>query len=269
MHWVFNQETLVKMPRAASILSAAAWNHGEIIGSTANKAAINSMAIAAAYPNAAAAWYWVLVNGTPTQLYIDNSYSGGGWVMVATHPLSTSIPGFTYAQTTTNVPQLGSSGFTVGSSDPKQYATFMPLRQWTYITSANNNGNNFVYFTAASKVELGNTASHQRRSRWTWTGWGSAYAWQGANNLVNEVGGTTPDLWNYHIGNGYNWTTYDADQDAYSGNCSTSYNNAPFWYGACWSGSFWGDDGAGGYSNSPFWTGSAGDWYNYGAYYIR
>jgi len=249
--------------------NGSAWiSLGARDGTSASKAALKSTDILLYNSSAPTGWYWLQINGTATQVYIDNVYNGGGWVLVATHAFNISIPQLTYAQTTTGTTQLGSSGFTVGVGDPKQYTTFMPLRQWTYITTANAAGGNFVYFTAGSQVELGNTGAHSRRSRWTWTGWSSTYQWQGTSGLTNEVGGTTPGLWGTHIAQNLSWTTYDVDQDTYSGNCAQQYNNAPWWYDACWDGNFWGGNGNG-YQNAAFWTGSGSDYYNYGAFYVK
>lgn len=236
-------------------------------GLTEATAVDKSTDILVANPSAATGWYWIKINGTPMKLWVDNTYSGGGWVLVATHPSGIAVPAVTYAngiglRTTT-------ASSTYGSGDPKSYSLWVGLQTWTAITSANSVGNNFVYFTAGSQVELGNTASHSRRSKWTWTGWSGTYAWTGTANLTNEVGGTTPGMWSYHIAGGYSFTTYDNDQDAYSGNCSSVYGNSPWWYGNCWDGNFWGANGAGGYANAPFWTGSGGDYYTYGAMYVK
>jgi len=57
-------------------------------------------------------------------------------------------------------------------------------------------------------------------------------------------------------------------QDQYGANCANLYNRAPWWYGACWSGSFWGGNGAN-YQNAAFWNSSGGDYWNYGAYYVK
>jgi len=238
-------------------------------GSSAGRAALKSTDIKLLNPSAPTGWYWLQINGIATQVYVDMDYDGGGWVLVGTHPRNVIIPALTYAQTTTGLVQLGNSGFVVGSTDPKQYATWSPLARWRFITLANGSGNNVAYFVAGSQVELGATGSHSRRSRWTWGGWTAAYAWSGAANLVNEVGGVTPGLWSYHISNAYNWTTVDVDQDASGANCSTSFNNSPWWYGACWDGSFWGDNGAGNYTNAVHWTSSGADNYNYGAIYVK
>lgn len=63
-------------------------------------------------------------------------------------------------------------------------------------------------------------------------------------------------------------TTYDADHDVNGGNCSVSYNNAPWWYKSCWSGSLWGGCGTG-YKDGPFWTGSSSEYFNYGSIWLR
>lgn len=253
--------------QAMQYKKAGAWPG--LVGYSAESAALKSTDIKLINPSATTGWYWLKINNTPTQVYIDMDYDGGGWVLVATHPINISIPGLTYVQSTTDTTQLGSSGFVVGSTNPKAYATFSPLDRWTAITTANNAGKNFVYFTAGSQVELGTVASHSRRSRWTWTGWGANYAWQGVAGLTNEVGGTTPGLYSYHIANGYNFSAYDRDQDAYGSNCSSSYGNSPWWYGACWDGNFWGANGGGGYSNAAYWAGYSADYYTYGAMYVK
>lgn len=238
-------------------------------GTTQARAALKSTDIKLYNPTAATGWYWVVLDGVATQVYVDMTYDGGGWVLVGTHPINITIPGLSYAQSTTGFTQLGSSGFTVGAGDPKAYASWMPLARWRSVVNANAAGNNFVYFTAGSQVELGNTGAHSRRSRWKWSGWGSAYAWQGVSGLTNEVGGVTPGLYTYHVANGYNWTTYDADQDVASNNCASNYTNAPWWYGSCWDGSFWGGGASGSHANAAFWTGSTSDYYTYGAMYVK
>jgi len=236
-------------------------------GLTSATAVDKSTDILTVNPSAPTGWYWIKVNNTPQQYWVDNSFEGGGWVMVASHPINVSIPTtLTYAQAAQST--AGYSSSTYGSGDPKTYSMWVGLAGWSAITTANAAGKNFVYYTAGSQVALSATGSHSRRSRWKWDGWNSLYSWNNPNTLVNDVGGTTPGLWSYHIGGGYNFTTYDTDQDVYGSNCATLYNNAPWWYGACWDGNFWGGNGSG-YANAAFWTGSGGDYYNYGAMYVK
>lgn len=236
-------------------------------GLTSNVAVDRVVDIKTNYPSSPTGWYWVKIGGVPMRLWVDMDYDGGGWTLVASHPINVSIPATTYANGIGTGTTTSSSTYATG--DPKSYSLWVGLQTWDSVVSANNAGRNMVYYTAGSQVALGATGSHNRRSRWKWNGWNTSYAWINPNSLSNEVGGTTPGFWSYHISNGYNFTTYDNDQDAYSANCSTSYGNAPWWYGACWDGNFWGGNGSGGHANAAFWTSSGGDYYNYGAIYVK
>lgn len=238
----------------------------KIDGTTADKAVEKSTDILTANPAAPTGWYWIKTNNVARRYWVDNTYDGGGWVLVGSHPINVLIPALTYAQAAQSFE--GSASSTYGSGDPKDYSVWVGLNGWNAIASANNAGRNVVYYVSGSKVNLGDIGSHSRRSRWKWSGWNSAYSWNNANSLVNEVGGSTPGFWYYHISNGYNFTTTDNDQDGYGANCSNLYNGMPWWYGACWDGSFWGGPQSG-YANAPFWTGSGGDYYNYGAIYVK
>lgn len=212
-------------------------------------------------------WYWLNPNNTntPRLYWVDMSYSGGGWVCVAAHTQGTGIndagSSVTYAKITSTDYISISSGTTYGSSTPH---TFMAsLKLWNDLAVHGASGRNIVAFVSSSYQPL--SGSHSRRSRWTWTGWSGTYAWQGAAGLTNEVGGATPGLWSYHIANGYSMTTFDQDNDVYSANCSASYANAPWWYGACWDGNMWGYSATDGYH----WTGAGSDFYAYGAIYVK
>jgi hypothetical protein len=236
-------------------------------GTSPARAVQKSTEVLAANPNAPTGWYWMLIAGKPRPVYINNTFEGGGWVLVAGHPLNVAFPSIRYSMVAQSMDYYGSSGFIAGCNDPKDYAVWMGLAGWNQIVSQNQAGRNVVYYASSSRAELNET--HSRRSKWTWTGWSGTYAWQGASNLVNQVGGETPGFYSYHIANGYSFTTFDVDQDAHPGNCATYFNNAPFWYGACWDGSFWGGNGAGNYTNASFWTGSGANSYNYGAIYVK
>lgn len=237
-------------------------------GSSPSLAAQKSTDIKIANPSASTGWYWLNLDGTPRQYWIDMDFEGGGWVLVASHPSGISIPSLTYSQAAQSYSYNGSPGFSIGTSNPSSYATWMGLNGWNSIVTANSAGRNFIYFASSSATSL--SGSHSRRTRWKWNGWTSSFGWSGVNTVVNDIGGVTPGLYSYHIANGYSFTTYDADQDGYSGaNCSSFYNNSPWWYGSCWDGSFWGSNGASGYQNSSYWTGSAGDYYGYGAMYVK
>ena len=244
-------------------------------GYSASTPAFRSTDIKLNNPAATTGWYWLNLGGTVNQYWIDMDYDGGGWVCVITHPINVAIPQINYATAGQSHIHSGSAGFVRGTSNPHAYATWLGLNAWELICAQNGSSSNksAVYFTAGSQVALGSIDSHSRRSRWSWGGWNSNYSWRNVNTLVNEVGGTTPGFWSYHISNGYALTTYDVDQDAASGNCSSAaHGYAPWWWGACWDGNVWGCNGGTNYpgqANAAYWTGSGGDYYNFGAVYIR
>ena len=76
-------------------------------------------------------------------------------------------------------------------------------------------------------------------------------------------GSTTPGMYSYH--NGRRLTTYDDDNDGYSGNCATYYGH-PWWYNSCWSGSFWGGTS---HQEAPYWATSGSDYYAWGAIWLQ
>lgn len=234
-------------------------------GTAYSRAALKSTDILFFNTQAPTGWYWLRVNGAPTQLYIDNAYEGGGWVLVISHPIGIVLPLLNFGQSTLGTQYQGSTGFTVGQSNPKLYTTLLPLGLWTAITAQNGAGNNFVTLAHSAAIDIGGGVPIHR-ARWTWTGWNAQFAWQGASNLIVEYGNSVPGLWSYHIANGYNWGTIDS----YTGlPCPSYYAYAPWWYGGCWDGSPWGANGAGSYQNAFYWSGSDADYYNYGAFYVK
>lgn len=239
------------------------------VGSISNPATSSVQIQQAGLPTG---WYYITLNGVTNQYWVDMEYSGGGWVCVLSHPINTSITdngsNVTYTKSTSGNAIISASNSAYATGNPSNTTFMASLGIWSALATANNSGKNIACYVSNSYAALGSTGSHARRSRWTWTGWSSTYAWQGVANLSNEVGGTAPGLHSYHITGGYSWTSYDVDQDVYTSNCSTLYNNAPWWYGACWDGSYWGGNGNG-YQNAVFWTGSGTDYYNYGAIYVK
>jgi hypothetical protein len=214
------------------------------------------------------------------------TYDGGGWLCVLSNVINQGIldngsTSITYARTTQNtIVARSNAAYTTASTTPGQTpanvgAFMLGLTAWDLNAThgATKGGNrDVVAFVSNSFQTPGGSVS--RRSRWRWNGWTAQFAWSGPNSLVNEVGGTTPGLYSYHItgnnGGSFNWTTFDNDQDVNNVNCAGFYTNAPNCYGACWDGNPWGGGAqAQGYANAYFWTGSTGDYYNYGAIYVR
>ena len=248
----------------------------KLIGTTPDNPAAKSTDILSANPSAATGWYWIAAGNEVGRFWVDMSYSGGGWVLVLNNRSGNSgLNNLTYADATKKVINFRSTSSTSPGVNygnhytPNNFNLWVGLDAWANIINANSSFKKVVYFTATSYQTLGNTGSHSRRSSWSWTGWSSTYAMQGASSLSNEVGGVTPGWYSYHIASGFSLTAFDLDQDINGGNCATYYNNCPFWYGSCWDGNFWGGGGGGGYSDSPFWTGASTDYYNYGAVYVK
>ena len=168
-------------------------------GSSADKAFDKATDVMVNLSNPATGWYWVKVNGVAKKQWLDTSYDGGGWTMVASNVYNISIPALTYAQAATSTDHYVSSGSTWGSGDPKQYAAWMGLDGWQGIANGNNANRDVVYYVASSSVPLGSTGSHSKRARWRWTGWGANYDWVGENSLNVELGSPNPGVWSYHI----------------------------------------------------------------------
>jgi len=241
-----------------------------LLGTTPDNPAAKSTDILAANPSAATGWYWIAAGNDVGRFWVDMTYSGGGWVLVLNNRTGNGgMPSLSYVDATKKVINFRSTsstspGLNYGNHyTPTNFNLWVGLDAWKSIIDANSSFKKIAYFVSTSYRTLGDTGNHTKRSSWSWTGWSSTYAMLGASSLSNEVGGSTPGWYNYHIANGYSLTTFDNDQDAYGSNCSTSYNNAPWWYGACWSGNIWGYDGA------PYWESSGADYHNYAAAYIK
>jgi hypothetical protein len=238
---------------------------GLLDGSSQSTAAPNAEYIKTVTNTTTNGWYWINAAGLgPDRFYCDMNYSGGGWTMVIANTLNTGgMSNLTYADATTTAVNIRRG--TKGLSQINEFNMWVGLNRWAGLCSGATK-TIVQYVAGSSSTALGTTGSHAKRSRWTFTGFGSAYNWLGVGGLSNELGGT-PGMYSYHTA--YNFTTYDVDQDAYSGNCSAFYSNNPWWYGACWSGSYFGGGTSGGYADGPFWDGSGTDYHTYGAVYIK
>lgn len=200
--------------------------------------------------------YWLNPGGLgANQFYCNFDFDlSRVWVMVIANRINTGgMNNLTYSNATNAVVN------TRGTYDANlNFNLWVGLNYWPYL------GNTVNQYVATSAVGL--SATHSKRSRWKFSGWSSTYAFIYPRGIVNDVGGSTPGWYGYHATNGYSLTTYDNDQDAYGANCSTLYNNNPFWYGACWSGNYFA--GGGGYADASYWDGSGGDYHNYGAAFL-
>jgi len=223
-------------------------------------------------------FYAINTPAGPVVSYVDQDYDGGGWVQVMSNTAYTGgMNNLNYfnAVNTCNFRNPGTNNGTNTPRGPRGltgvsgYNSWIGTKFWSYLAGRVTSGKVMVVqFVATSAVALGSTGSHTKRYRWRFDNFNSTYAIVGATAIADETSTGTPGFYSYHAANGFNLSTYDNDQDAYGGgNCSTFYNNNPFWYGGCWSGNYFA--GGGGYADAPYWDGSGGDYHNYGAVYIK
>ena len=216
-------------------------------------------------------WYWINTNLGPVQTYVDQSYDGGGWALVIANRWNTGgMRNLTYSNATTNsnFTTDGSNYLPIGSKlgGLSNYNVWIGTNFWSTLSGrVTSNKVTVVQFVANSfGVPLSATGSHTKRYRWRFDNFNATYAMSNATAISDETATGAPGLYSYHAANAFNLTTYDNDQDAYgSSNCSVSYGNNPWWYGACWSGNYFG------YDNGPYWDSSGADTHNYGAIYIK
>jgi hypothetical protein len=225
-------------------------------------------------------FYNIKYNSTFVTVYVDQEYSGGGWVCVLANRLNTGGMGnLTYnnAVNTSNYRTGGTTNTpgpsvvsTSGLSGLSNYNIWIGTSFWSFLGNRANPGRiDVVQFVSNTNgTALGNTGAHTKRYRWKFDYFNGTYGMVGAAGISDETGTGAPGMYAYHAANGFSLTTYDNDQDIYGpGNCSAFYANNPFWYGACWSGNYFA--GGGGYVDAPYWDGSGNDYHQYGAVYIK
>jgi len=223
-------------------------------------------------------FYKIQTTHGPVIVYVDQDYDGGGWIMVlANRGYTSGMNNLKYldAVNSVNYRTDGTDDATntlvTGKRQIKNLGltnvnAWVGCRYWLELAGRKTaNVMSITQFVAGSIVTLNATSSHTKRSFWTATGFNSEYAFEGAANVVNQVGGTTPGLYS-HATSQNNLTTFDKDQDTNSGNCSTYYNNNPWWYSSCWTGNYF---AGGGYSDAPYYNSSTTDYHAYGAIYIK
>ena len=202
-------------------------------------------------------------------VYVNQSYDGGGWVLVIANRLNTGgMNNLTYFDAINRSNYRSSNARTtprgLGLAD---FNCWIGTKYWQELASRASTGKVTVvqYVTGTNGTAL--DGSHTKRYRWRFDNFTSTYAFSGVTAISDETSTGSPGFYSYHAANGYSLTTFDNDQDVYGANCSSLYNNNPFWYGACWSGNYFA--GGSGYADAPYWDGSGGDYHQYGAVYIK
>ena len=223
-------------------------------------------------------FYTLMVDGKTLQVFVDQDYSGGGWVCVlANRAYTGGMNNLTYTNAI-NGCNYRTGGSNNGSntlittptklSGLSNYNIFIGLRYWKFLSGRQTSGKmTMVQFVSGSNgTALSATSSHNKRYRWTSNYFNGTYGFNGVAGVSDETGTGSPGMYSYHASNSFSMSTYDLDQDQNGGNCSTYYNNNPWWYGSCWSGNYF---AGGGYQDAPYWDGSGSDYYQYGAVYIK
>ena len=225
-------------------------------------------------------WYPIRLSNGTAMVYINQDYDGGGWVLVGANRINTlRMRNLDYydAVNSCNYRNNDSQVQVTTSTSLSDVNVFVGTAYWQELAGRlTANRITVVQYVSTSVVSLNNTGAHNKRYRWRGSFANANYAfgtntfnWTNVEAISDETGTGSPGFYSYHAANGFALTTYDNDQDAYSGgNCSTFYNNQGFWYGGCWSGNIWGGPQSG-YADAYYWDGSGGDYWTYGAVYIK
>ena len=210
-------------------------------------------------------WYVVSINEENIPVYINQDYDGGGWVCVmANRRYTAGMNNLTYSNAVNNV------NYRTGGSDDatnttiefskdfttlSNYNIFVGLKYWSALAGRESSGNvRIVQFASGTNgTALNDTSNHTNRYKWGFSSFNtSTYAFQSVAGISDDTS-TGPPGFVSLASSGRGIPTFDNDQDTNSGNCSTYYNNNPFWYTSCWSGNIF---AGGGYIDGPYWVSS-------------
>lgn len=225
-------------------------------------------------------WYNIrMSNGYVAPLYIDQDYDGGGWILVFQNNRYTAgmnnlkwIDAMCKANYRWGGTNNGTNneGRMIGHTTLDKFNCWIGLDYFSELTGRKTAGQiSIVQFMSDTKgTALSDTANHRNGMTYYATGINSSTGgWQGGGGASVYAGSDGNSGMYSYVTGGYALTTYDKDQDSNSGNCSTYYNNNPYWYTSCWSGNIF---AGGGYVDSSYWTSSSSGYSReYGAVYIK
>ena len=191
--------------------------------------------------------------GEPFDCYCDMTTDGGGWTLVLLSNAGvTGCPRPYWNEVVNNINLNGTLSANLTSFD-----LFLGVKHWNLI------GNKVRLDMGASPANLSHRAYYDFSLDET-----NYYSLNMSNEsiTIHTEGTESPGMYTYH--NGRPLSSRDADHDAYSNNCSNNYYESAWWYGNCFSGSFWGG-GSESFQDAPYWTESMAEYFNYGAIWLR
>ena len=213
----------------------------------------------------------ILGNNTKQFVYVNQDYDGGGWVCVLANRGATGgMNNLTYSNAVNSINYRSGNAVSdprSGSRSLADHNIWVGTQYWAALSGRVTSGKVTVVQFVSSTNGTALNGSHTKRYRWRFDNFNGTYGMVGATAISDETSTGSPGFYTYHAAGGYNLTTFDNDQDVYGANCSSLYNNNPWWYGACWSGNYFA--GGGGYADYPYWDSSGGDYHQYGAVYIK
>ena len=213
----------------------------------------------------------ILGNGTKQFVYVNQDYDGGGWICVLANRGATGgMNNLTYSNAVNSINYRSGNAVSdprSGSRSLADHNIWVGTQYWSALSGRVTSGKVTVVQFVSGTNGTALNGSHIKRYRWRFDNFNGTYGMVGATAISDETSTGSPGFYTYHAAGGYNLTTFDNDQDVYGANCSSLYNNNPWWYGACWSGNYFA--GGGGYADYPYWDSSGGDYHQYGAVYIK